>query len=463
MACQIEGPIVDSLYDMFLISWNNKFVPPLPTVNTPAAGGNKVSSDSTTSQQQKPDPTNNVPVRPDGSNENGTGKDIKGVQLGAAGDGKTAQDDRAKVIGSTNPTGNTSTSGDSSTSKYLISTRVVYDQLTSLIEHFLARGQSIVPQAQIEHPSKDNTLPEHTTDDPHYDVDIAGEVARVQSAVSPKPGETGIEAITRHLNHTVNEGFKGDVPADSSFEPMTPYIPHPTLEPFPIAMVNRYPDGSLKNDSVYMPQNEAWLSGLRNAKKSVFIQTPNLNAAPLIPAILDACRRGIDVYCWICLGYNDIGELLPGQGGTNEMVVHNLYQNLEPQYRKKLHWFWYVAKDMMEPIVASKKTRTCHIKLMIVDEQVGIQGSGNQDTQTWFHSQEVNIMFDSEVMCRNWMDGLRRNQNTHLYGQVSQEDGIWRDKDGKEAADVMGINVGSFSWAKGLIGAVKRVRGTGGF
>jgi len=38
---------------------------------------------------------------------------------------------------------------------------------------------------------------------------------------------------------------------------------------------------------------------------NVFIQTPNLNAEPLLPALLEAVRRGIDVYYYVCLGYND--------------------------------------------------------------------------------------------------------------------------------------------------------------
>jgi flagellar basal body P-ring protein FlgI len=29
---------------------------------------------------------------------------------------------------------------------------------------------------------------------------------------------------------------------------------------------------------------------------------------------------------------------------------------------------------------------------MIVNEHIGIQGNGNQDTQSWFHSQEINAM-----------------------------------------------------------------------
>jgi hypothetical protein len=117
---------------------------------------------------------------------------------------------------------------------------------------------------------------------------------------------------------------------------------------------------------------------------------------------------------------------------------------------------------------------------MIVDEHVGIQGNGNQDTQSWFHSMEVNIMIDSYAICKDWLEALRRNQSklihqqyhvqflisridTHLYGLASQEDGIWRDKDGKEVEGAIGKDPGKFSWVKGIVGAVQRVRGAGEF
>ena len=51
MACHIEGPIVDSLYDMALISWFNKLEPPLPSAGTPAAAGG-ISAFSTPSHDQ---------------------------------------------------------------------------------------------------------------------------------------------------------------------------------------------------------------------------------------------------------------------------------------------------------------------------------------------------------------------------------------------------------------------------
>lgn len=53
--------------------------------------------------------------------------------------------------------------------------------------------------------------------------------------------------------------------------------------------------------------------------------------------------------------------------------------------------------------------------------------------------------------------------DTHIYGKASQQDGIWRDADGKEAEGAIGKDPGRFAWAKGVVGAVQRVRGAGEF
>jgi hypothetical protein len=104
---------------------------------------------------------------------------------------------------------------------------------------------------------------------------------------------------------------------------------------------------------------------------------------------------------------------------------------------------------------------------MVVDGHIGIQGNGNQDTQSYFHSQEINIMLDSELVCKAWMDGIMRNQNTHIYGKVLKEGpeaGCWVDPEtGKQAEAAIGVDAGKFAWAKGVVGAVQRVRGLGGF
>ncbi|KAI1131360.1 hypothetical protein F5Y10DRAFT_233931 [Nemania abortiva] len=414
MMVQVEGPIVDSLYDMAMISWHKKLDPPLPSLRSPATSAAGMTSfneshagifsatSSIKGHTTVVDPAK-MPSR-----------EPYGVEAGTSDDGAT---DTAGEHGSSEPQNAGSTS---------------------------------------------DSWPEHTADDPHYDEDIASEVFRVQAAVSAKPNETVMQAVTRHLNHTNSAGCPGNAPDCNRSNEMTPYIPHPAHEPFPIALVNRAPYGRPNSKNLLTPQNAAWLSALRNAKRNVFIQTPTLNAEPLIPAIVQACERGVDVYCYVCLGYNDAGEMLPMQGGHNDKIAHQLYTTLSSTGRQHLRWYWYVAKDQTRPIPAEQKKRSCHIKLMIVDESVSIVGNGNQDTQSWFHSQEVNLMLDSPQICRAWIDALRRNQNTGLYGAVDN-DGIWRDEQGNGVEGATGIDAGRFSWVNGFVGAVKRLQGTGGF
>lgn len=324
-------------------------------------------------------------------------------------------------------------------------------------------------------------LPLHKAGSSYYDPDIASEVRRMQQALQPLPGETRIEAVSRHLNLATRLSQNGLVPGSENDEGMTPMIPHKPHQPFPIALVNRRPWGALNHNGVNAPQNEAWLSAIHNANSSIFIQTPNLNAAPLIPSLKAALERGVEVTYYVCLGYNDAGELLPFQGGTNEMVANRLYESLDKASKQHLHVHYYVAKDQIAPIHNMFKKRSCHIKLLIVDGHLGIQGNGNQDTQSWYHSMEVNIMIDSEQICGEWRDGIERNQSrsqtlleypnigktdqidTYRYGKASQMDGIWRDERGHEAEGAIGKDPGHFAWAKGVIGAVQRVRGAGGF
>ncbi|KAK3318867.1 hypothetical protein B0H66DRAFT_582359 [Apodospora peruviana] len=498
MMIHLEGPIVDSFYDMALLSWNKKLEPPLPSYNSPAAQGGVTCFGKSFASLFESDGTlkgSSVVVDPARIQlKEAFGNSLNHRNGGVYKPG--AVDSSAELTSSDELTGPSTTQGSThphplraathSTTRSNGSTTTTAGQANHYrsdtpngaadrpAENYLSKGEQAISSSRLQEPipsppansiNGDTSLPEHTANDPHYDDDIAGEVARVQNAVSPsKSGqETRMQAVSRLLNHTVNKGFPGTAPECPPGDEMTPYIPHPVHEPFPIALVNRSPYGLPTHKAVSNPQNAAWLSALRYATRSVFIQSPTLNAEPLIPAIREACERGVDVYCYICLGYNDAGELLPHQGGHNEMVAHNLYKSLSAAARERLHYFWYVAKDQTKPLLQASKKRSCHIKLMIVDEHVGIMGNGNQDTQSWFHSQEINVMLDSADICRSWIDGIRRNQNTHVYGALDKNEGIWRDGKGKEADGAVGVDPGRFSWLKGMAGAVRRVKGTGGF
>jgi len=244
-----------------------------------------------------------------------------------------------------------------------------------------------------------------------------------------------------------------------------PHIMHAPHDPVPIAMVNRHPQGKPSNTGEHtVPQDVAWLSALKNAQQSVFIQSPTLNASPVIPAIVEACRRGVEVTIYLSLGYNDLGEMLPGQGGTNEQVVHTMYATLNKEGKQdKLRVHWYTGKDQIEPMGAAAKKRSSHVKYMSVDDQIAILGNGNQDTQSWFHSQEVNILVDSPQIVSEWHRGIDANQNTGHYGRVSDQDGVWRGKDGKAVESSGTKSAGIMGVVRGLGAAIARVRGTGGF
>ncbi|KAJ5759617.1 hypothetical protein N7520_006773 [Penicillium odoratum] len=308
-------------------------------------------------------------------------------------------------------------------------------------------------------------LSENTSSSPHWDVDFEGEAKRVNHSINPRGDETPTQAVTRHLNTTIQPDTTGNAPDADQDPKMTPYILLPQHESFPMALVNREPYGSPNHNSTHNPQDAAFVSAINNAKHSIFIQTPNMNAEPLLEPLLNAIRRGVIVKPYLCLGYNDSGELLPFQNGTNEMIANRLYNSLETAEEKaRLQVHYYVGKDQIQPIHNSFKKRSCHIKLMIIDEQVAIQGNGNLDTQSFYHSQEINVMLDSPLVCKAWLEVIDRNQNTAKYGAASIEDGCWHDPStGEIPPGSIGTDPGRFSWAKGMVGAVKRVRGVGGF
>ena len=129
------------------------------------------------------------------------------------------------------------------------------------------------------------------------------------------------------------------------------------------------------------------------------MQTPTLNARPIVRAVKAACRRGVEVtlfldlgesksdpvsHCHVLMiGFNDKGESIPFQGGTNEEVVDRLYKALGKDNKTKyLKVYWYTGKDQVRPLNAVKKQRNCHIKFAAYDDEVIIIGNGNQGETT---------------------------------------------------------------------------------
>ena len=120
MMTHLEGPIVDSIYDTALLSWERPLHPPFPCLNDPASEDPVTSFDNPSFWKLfKEDAKKNVQI--------------------AGNEGGKMRDESQK-------------------------------------------------------------LPMHAGGNPHYDPDIAYEVRRMRSALSPRRGETQVDAATRHLS-----------------------------------------------------------------------------------------------------------------------------------------------------------------------------------------------------------------------------------------------------------------------
>ncbi|UJR19523.1 hypothetical protein I4U23_022653 [Adineta vaga] len=262
-------------------------------------------------------------------------------------------------------------------------------------------------------------------------TEIAGNVIHI--ATSPRLQHP----LTTHLNGTSPIAQRTKTAENLTQQQLqslsvdfSPFVFHTPHEPIPIALVNRESHGRPGHGDIINPQNAAWLGAFRYAQRSIFIQSPMFNATLAIDGVISACRRGIKVILWLDLGYDALKEGFGTfQGGTNDHVVKKIYKQLKGDGQgteKNLEAFWYTAKDQIRPFNFSQKQRNCHIKFMSIDEQVAIMGSGNMDTQTWCHSQEMNTMIDSPLIVKELIDALYKNQSTNKYGRVG-EDGQWHD------------------------------------
>jgi len=160
MMAHLEGPIVDSFYEVCLNSWHNQLKPSLPMLNIPA--------------RSRPYPSFGAQRQNNKSDEN----------------------ERLR-----NLTGSTDAPIGMADTPYPVETanrQPRFEQTSDTTRTEAAGIPSLVQQGDY------NPLPAHTSEDPHYDPDIASEVLRAQSVLSPRNGESRMKAITRHLSMFVD-------------------------------------------------------------------------------------------------------------------------------------------------------------------------------------------------------------------------------------------------------------------
>ncbi|KAK0638540.1 hypothetical protein B0T16DRAFT_462311 [Cercophora newfieldiana] len=194
------------------------------------------------------------------------------------------------------------------------------------------------------------------------------------------------------------------------------------------------------------PLNIALLELFDEARRSIYVQTPNLTCEPVIAALLGAVQRGVDVtvvtnrdmmvleqlvtagtttkWCIQSLvrRFHRLGVMLPDQPSRRGFrLLHSSqharnFGDLEAGRsgfgRLRVMDFHPLSKpsagiSLEEPVHS-------HLKLTIVDEELTVLGSGNMDRASWYTSQELGILIDDAGFAQH----VKRGVETVLDGRL---------------------------------------------
>ncbi|MFO0727962.1 MAG: phosphatidylserine/phosphatidylglycerophosphate/cardiolipin synthase family protein [Myxococcota bacterium] len=177
----------------------------------------------------------------------------------------------------------------------------------------------------------------------------------------------------------------------------------------PMLLVTKPPhDVIFASNAADHPLNRAVIAMFEQAEHEVDFMTANLNAAPVQDAIVAAAARGVTVRGVLTKGFEDFSEALPGQGGTNAIVVKKLYQRLAkaniPKERLQIRWS-RATDTQTEPDVGGEY-RSSHVKAVFADRKVSLVTSFNLDTQSWGGSREIGAVIDDAKTTEAWMKQL---------------------------------------------------------
>ncbi|OQO04386.1 hypothetical protein B0A48_10997 [Cryoendolithus antarcticus] len=157
------------------------------------------------------------------------------------------------------------------------------------------------------------------------------------------------------------------------------------------------------------PLNVFLLTALANAKRSIFMQTPNLTAQPVIAALLVALDRGVDVRILTSERLMRLEQIVTAGTTTARCVQqliadykgadrgHDGERDLEagPLLRVgRLSISYYTPRSAADAKV--NEPVQSHLKLNVIDDEVVVLGSGNMDRASWYTSQELGVAFFSE-------------------------------------------------------------------
>ncbi len=167
-----------------------------------------------------------------------------------------------------------------------------------------------------------------------------------------------------------------------------------------MALLTRTPNWNVLHNGVSSPQNQGFIAAMSNAKRSIQIMTPNLNAPAARDELVRAANRGVSVQILVSKGFND--KRVNGfiAGGTNDMSIQDIYHRVKDRSHLDIRYFQNPARSETDPVPDGNVpgNGSSHAKFMAVDGEVVIVGSSNMDKTSWHFSAETNAaILDSEA------------------------------------------------------------------
>ncbi|KAF2482766.1 hypothetical protein BDY17DRAFT_281907 [Neohortaea acidophila] len=180
------------------------------------------------------------------------------------------------------------------------------------------------------------------------------------------------------------------------------------------------------------PLNTFLLAAFADAKRSIYIQTPNLTSPPVLSALLAALKRGVTVAVVTSERLMILEQLLTAGTTTKRCVKKLVKRHARLMQRRDAD-----SSDVESGLIASPGMLSVqfysadpravdaatepvqsHIKVTITDEEVVIFGSGNMDRASWYTSQELGVAFfspDLAAKMRSELDQLLSHRTRTMY------------------------------------------------
>jgi phosphatidylserine/phosphatidylglycerophosphate/cardiolipin synthase-like enzyme len=156
------------------------------------------------------------------------------------------------------------------------------------------------------------------------------------------------------------------------------------------------------------------IEAIKRARRSIFIQTPNLTSRGIINALKFALLKSVEVTLYVPRNMMVWESFITGWTTTARCVKQLLrWTKRHPETQLILEW--YQSEDNQPFRIDEHKS---HLKFMVVDQELVILGSSNLDRASVCTSGEVDIAFSNDSLAKTLLHAVQRHQRTGHHNVV---------------------------------------------